>query len=226
MVEKGDLRVKSMILSMLETKGIDRLLDIGSGNGAFSIEVAKKLAADQLNVLDALDYSEHWQRLGKGTGTEVNGQIFDLDNLLPFENECFDVVLSNQVVEHLYDPFTHLREIRRVLKDDGYAIIGTPNLSSLQYRVMLALGLMPSTLSVGLYQFREDRKGTGMSVTKYVRHISCFTVREFSEVLIEIGFEISRTKTCVVYFLPRFLERFVTFLCPWGNYMIFKVRKA
>jgi SAM-dependent methyltransferase len=45
---------------------------------------------------------------------------------MSYENETFDVVLSNQVMEHIEDDKKFLAEIRRVMKDDGIAIINLP----------------------------------------------------------------------------------------------------
>src|SRR3989344_1721611 len=41
------------------------------------------------------------------------------NNKLPFKNKFFDVVISNQVIEHVNDPEKHVQEINRVLKDKG-----------------------------------------------------------------------------------------------------------
>lgn len=49
---------------------------------------------------------------------------------LPFDDERFDVVISNHVIEHVGDDeaqLAHLREIRRVLKADGLAYLAVPN---------------------------------------------------------------------------------------------------
>lgn len=49
---------------------------------------------------------------------------------LPFDNQRFDVVITNHVIEHVGDDeaqFEHLREIRRVLKADGLAYLAVPN---------------------------------------------------------------------------------------------------
>lgn len=49
---------------------------------------------------------------------------------LPFDDACFDVVISNHVIEHVGDgdaQLTHLREIRRVLRPDGCAYLAVPN---------------------------------------------------------------------------------------------------
>lgn len=52
------------------------------------------------------------------------------DVILPFEDNRFDVVISNHVIEHVGDAdaqLTHLREIRRVLKDAGLAYLAVPS---------------------------------------------------------------------------------------------------
>ena len=49
---------------------------------------------------------------------------------LPFDDERFDVVISNHVIEHVGDEeaqLAHLREIRRVMKSDGLAYLAVPN---------------------------------------------------------------------------------------------------
>ncbi|MCI0499183.1 MAG: class I SAM-dependent methyltransferase [Planctomycetales bacterium] len=46
---------------------------------------------------------------------------------LPYENESFDVILSFDVLEHLFNIDKHFREIRRVLRESGYYAFQTPN---------------------------------------------------------------------------------------------------
>ena len=47
---------------------------------------------------------------------------------LPFEDNIFDSVVSFQVIEHIKDDATYLKEIHRVLKPGGKAYISTPNI--------------------------------------------------------------------------------------------------
>ena len=46
---------------------------------------------------------------------------------LPFDDDCFDVVLSFDVFEHIPEPDQHLREVARVLKPNGCYLLQTPN---------------------------------------------------------------------------------------------------
>jgi len=45
---------------------------------------------------------------------------------LPFDREAFDIVLCTEVMEHVPEPQKMLREIRRVLRPGGMAIMTTP----------------------------------------------------------------------------------------------------
>jgi len=46
--------------------------------------------------------------------------------ILPFEDETFDSVLSNQVFEHVFNPEQFLKEVNRVLKPDGLFLVSVP----------------------------------------------------------------------------------------------------
>lgn len=46
---------------------------------------------------------------------------------LPFGDGAFDSVISVQAIEHVPDPDAVLREVLRVLKADGWAVLVTPN---------------------------------------------------------------------------------------------------
>ncbi len=45
---------------------------------------------------------------------------------IPFEDNTFDIVLCNHVMEHVRDDIQAMREIRRVLKPEGWAIMQVP----------------------------------------------------------------------------------------------------
>jgi SAM-dependent methyltransferase len=68
-----------------------------------------------------------------------------------FDDESFDVIHSNQVIEHLPGTDNFMREIRRVLRPDGYAVISTDNLSSWHNIVSLVVGWQPPPCNVSDY---------------------------------------------------------------------------
>ncbi len=63
---------------------------------------------------------------------------------LPFPDDCFDVVLSTEVIEHTASPLDVLTELHRVIKPGGHLLLSTPNwLWQLPVRLASALRLRP-----------------------------------------------------------------------------------
>ena len=67
---------------------------------------------------------------------------------LSFENEEFDIVILNQVLEHTKDIFWIINEALRVLKVGGKLIVGVPNLASFHNRVQLLIGQQSSSIKI------------------------------------------------------------------------------
>jgi SAM-dependent methyltransferase len=73
---------------------------------------------------------------------------------LPYANGSFDVVLCNQVLEHVREDVAALHEMRRVLKPHGLLILGVPNEGCLLARVrnhVLQPSIARSTDHVNFY---------------------------------------------------------------------------
>ncbi len=49
---------------------------------------------------------------------------------LPFADSAFDMVVMREVIEHVKEPETMVREVSRVLKPDGRFVLTTPNYGS------------------------------------------------------------------------------------------------
>jgi len=90
-------------------------------------------------VLDAGCGSKPYQCLFKtekyvGMDIEQSGHDHNLENIdvfydgkqFPFESDYFDSVLSNQVLEHVFNPDVYLSEIHRTLKKNGHFLITVP----------------------------------------------------------------------------------------------------
>jgi len=102
-----------------------RLLDIGCGGGRFLAE-EKSLGWDVFGV----ERSEKASCLARESGVD-NMFVGDFKDA-SYEDEFFDIVVLNHVLEHFSDPGSGLSKIRRILKPDGILIIRSPNLSRIE----------------------------------------------------------------------------------------------
>jgi len=63
------------------------------------------------------------------TTTDLNSPLADVTAdicNLPFENDSFDVILCNHVLEHIPDDTTAMKELYRVLKPGGWGVLQIP----------------------------------------------------------------------------------------------------
>lgn len=95
-----------------------RILDVGCGTGA-NLEMLSKFG-EALGV-DVSREALEFCRL-RGLANVRHG----LAESLPYESESFDLATALDVVEHLDDDLAGLKEMRRVLKKDGRALIFVP----------------------------------------------------------------------------------------------------
>ncbi len=90
-----------------------QLLDIGCGSKPY-----KALAQVQSYV--GLEIDDGVTRNNSYADVLYDGKA------LPFPDASFDCVLSNQVLEHVFEPEDFLKEINRVLKKDGLLLLTVP----------------------------------------------------------------------------------------------------
>lgn len=117
--KRGMLAVVEMPLSELAGK---RVLEIGPGGGGHSCLFAKYgalVTALDITPPRAASTAKKLKLVGDGTGTAYQG---DGENL-PFRSESFDIVYSNGVLHHSVDTERCIREVWRVLKPGGKAVL-------------------------------------------------------------------------------------------------------
>lgn len=151
-----------------EISGVERICDLGCGNGY----LAGKLAAAGFEVT-GVDASQSGIEIARRTYSNPEFVFSELDQTSKHTGtEKFELVVSSDVIEHLYQPAALLETASALLKPQGYLLVGTPYHGYLKNLVLSLSGKMDAHFGA------LDDGG----------HIKFFSVRTLSALLRRHGF--------------------------------------
>lgn len=138
--------LKKVIVTMLKPHANPgaKLLDLACWDGE-----ATRYYGDHLGIRDlhGLDFFDEQIAKARENGVQVRKCDLELERF-PLPDGSFDVVVANQIFEHLKQIYRPMGEIHRILKPGGLLLFSVPNLASLHCRIQLLLGRQPSTIKV------------------------------------------------------------------------------
>lgn len=188
------------------------VLDIGTHTGDFTVRIGERTGAERLHGIEFIP--EHAD-LARARGIRVTEA--DIEDGLPYDDDQFDVVTANQIVEHLRGTDLFFKEIRRVLRPGGLACVSTNNLAGWHNVAALALGMQPNPMHVS----DEVIVGSRLNPEQGMRHedagrvhLRLFTGRALSELAEHHGLRTVAIQTVGYYPLPPRAAALATRLDP------------
>lgn len=202
----------------------NKILDVGGGTqtGPFLREIFPRTEIDALNISK--------EELESVKTLYERVYVCDCQDMKPLKDNSFDIIYSNQVLEHLFYPEKFLKEARRVLKPQGLLILSTPNLSAWFNRLLLLFGYQLSN-----YTASSEFKNIGLP--KFIKkknlwdHTRIFSPHALKDMLELTGFEIIKMEIINNTYKNQPYEKlrwFVGKIIPknWRECIIVKARKA
>jgi SAM-dependent methyltransferase len=124
--------------------------------------------------------------IGLDIDNEVNRRagiaeyLFD-GTQFPFDADCFDGVISNQVLEHVFDPNQFFAEINRVLKLKGLLMITVPFVwdeheQPFDYARYTSFGLVHLAKKYGFEVVYHKKMGTGFEIICQLTNLYLFKI--------------------------------------------------
>ncbi len=210
------------IIKLIECNKNSKYLDLGCYDGKYTLRFAHKLKTKDIL---GIEFDGKGAKISKSKGIKIVGR--ELNKKWDIIDNSIDVITSNMVIEHLYDTDHFVKEIKRVLKLGGYAIIATNNLSSWHNFLPLLLGRQPFPSDVSGYnevgKLFTFAPGWGGSFA----HLRVFSYYALREIFQKYGFEVEKHVGVGYYPFPKFISRLFSHIDPIHSaFHIVKVMKT
>ena len=161
-----------------------KILDVGAQSNR-EVQLLKELGAESIGI-----------DIDPESDADVIGDARDM----PFDDNCFNAVMSVLVIPEIEEDKRVLREMKRVLKPDGKMMAVLFNDCVLNIRIQLSRGFVPRTSYYKLY-----------------------TRKEIIQILEELGYEIENIYTSLYIppgldlLGPRIRDKIIKTLCRLDN---------
>ena len=166
-----------------------KILEVGCGLGYFSKKLSSIYTTYSIDISpEALHYAKNYAE---------NGIFVKADaEQIPFKKASIDCVIAFDLIEHLSSPEIFLEQVKRILKRDGFFILGTPNPESLGSRIKKKrYELEDVAWENRIFEWHGWRDETHINIRKIV---------EWETLVREIGFHVIRNGTDFLWDTPYF----------------------
>jgi SAM-dependent methyltransferase len=113
------------LIKLIPANPANRILEIGAGGGDTLVEIKKLNLATEVIGVDLMAIPNSNQ-----DNSAIDKFIIcDVEKSpLPYAEGYFDIILLGDVVEHLFDPWSFLQKMSKLLKKDGIFVASLPNI--------------------------------------------------------------------------------------------------
>lgn len=190
----GDMALKrraGRIISGLDLKDGDKVLEIGCGNGYY-LSLLNRLG---LNLdLTGVDNDELALKDAAKFIGDKKVKLILVDAIkLPFKDSSFDKVVMSEVVEHVQDEEGVLKEARRVLKKDGILSLTTCNIN---------YPFFWDPINWTLQHLFNTHIKKGFWAGIWNQHTRLYRKEQIEKIIKNSGFQIERSETLTSWCLP------------------------
>ncbi len=117
--------VRIDLISLLNKRSFDNLLEIGAGGGASLMYMLENSLAKKVSGIDITKVDNAFQddpRIENFWIGNIENEDFEI------KDRSFDCIICADVLEHLNDPWSAMRKIEKWLKPEGLFLLSIPNI--------------------------------------------------------------------------------------------------
>lgn len=205
-----------------------------------TVKILKKIITDQSRVVEIgandasfreFNYFKEWITIDKFGEPDIRIDINGPDVKIPLDNSSVDIIICTEVLEHLTVGSPLIKEMSRILNNNGRAIISVPNIVSLQSRLKVLFGRLPDLAASG--DCGPPLDGTGLLIDGHWvgGHVVDFNTKRLILYLKRGGLKLVkhwRTSTSIGIGAFWKIKKIKSFLIPktLSDFILFELKKA
>ena len=166
--EHGERRVREYIFSNINKK-TGRILDVGCGRAW----VARELCPKNYEVVSMdISLDNTTKAIEKYRFENHSAVVADVYSL-PFNKNVFDYIIASEIIEHVVDPATFVKNLIHILKPGGTLIVTTPYKEKIRYTLCVHCN-KPTPIHAHLHSF-DEKKLTTIYKDKEIKSCEYYT---------------------------------------------------
>jgi 2-polyprenyl-3-methyl-5-hydroxy-6-metoxy-1,4-benzoquinol methylase len=191
LTQSNEILCRQALQNICQQTLAKNLVDIGSGDGTFSLQLAKLTHATRVLCVD-----HDLESLKKAQKRGCAVLRADLNHKLSIPSNTYDIAIINQVIEHVAKTDNLAKEVYRILKPGAFALWCTPNLASWHNIFALIFGLQPFSSQISDQAFLGNpwHPQYKKSINEEQAHLRLFTHKSLAELLTLHGFTIEQVE--------------------------------
>jgi len=200
------------IKSKYSPSGRSEMIEFVINSPQITLEIGCREGLFSKNIRDKFDTKEAWgvePDLSVKYEAEKNLDkiVFSLfDENINLPEKYFDLIIFNDVLEHMYDPWKALEKAKKLLTENGIIIASIPNI---RHKSVLKQLIFSDN-------FKYEDSGI-LDIT----HIRFFTKKTMIKLFEETGFEIIKMKPVVLLKKRRWYKKIIQFPRKCFNFITF-----
>ncbi|MBU3957247.1 class I SAM-dependent methyltransferase [Patescibacteria group bacterium] len=143
-----------------------KVLDVGCATGLLGKKLRKEKDPE---FLAGIESSPGIAREAKKFYDQVVVADIESKKTLSFKKEVFDVIVCGDILEHLKNPLSVLKNLTRYLSEEGFFLISVPNVAFASIRLSLLFGRFDYNPDGGLLDETHLRFFTYKSLVNLLR---------------------------------------------------------
>ena len=218
-------KVKGRLLEWLNPGDSSIILDVGCGVGYFIFQMLHKYSGLNMTLI-GIDISEsNVGNLAYRKRKERKSQVYSAlanSEALAFQDGVFDRITCTEVLEHVFRPEMAIKEISRVLKKGGIALISTPSGKAADFwqGLLSPLVSIRDILRRKVIPRKETRDSYGVKIngsSPYDKPLKAMELRTFLESsgfqILDFEFNVLIPPQSLFRYIPKVLVNPVLKLC-------------